>query len=259
MLHLYENPLSPYAQKIKIALHEKEVPFETSTPNLLGAAEPEFRERSPLRQVPTLVDGDLALHDSTIILEYIEERWPTPPLLPAAPAARARARMIEEVCDTQLEAAIWAITEIRFFRRATGDLGRGMLHAAARQIRGLHGYLERQLGAGPFFDGDAFGRADISVFPHIASGASFGIAPAAGSPLAGWFERAMSRASTQRCLASVAEVMTALPDLPGLVASGSISREYRDHRLEWMLRNGGAELVLDGVAKKTIRYSVEIS
>ena len=107
---IYEHPLSPYVQKVKIALGEKNVPFETRMPDILGGSDLEtFVALNPRLEVPTLVDGDEAIFDSTIIMEYVEERWPTPPLLPAAPAARARARMIEEVCDTYYEAINWGV------------------------------------------------------------------------------------------------------------------------------------------------------
>src|SRR5215510_12175618 len=101
MLTLYEHPLSPYAQKVKIALAEKGIAFESHVPDILGGSDREvFLTLNPRLEVPTLVDGDSAIFDSTIILEYVEERWPEPCLLPAAPVERARARMIEEVCDT---------------------------------------------------------------------------------------------------------------------------------------------------------------
>ena len=66
------------------------------------------------------MDGDAAIFDSTIILEYIEDRWPPPPLLPASPAERARVRMIEEVMDTHFEAINWAMGEINWFGAGRG-------------------------------------------------------------------------------------------------------------------------------------------
>src|SRR5262247_3755526 len=98
MIVLYEHPLSPYAQKVKIALREKGVEFEARMPDLLGGDDKEFQTANPRREVPALVDEQLAVFDSTIILEYAEDRWPDPPLLPAGAAARARVRMLEEVC-----------------------------------------------------------------------------------------------------------------------------------------------------------------
>src|SRR6185436_15901661 len=100
MVLLYEHPLSPYAQKVKIALNEKGVSYEARLPDLFSGSDAEFAAANPRMEVPALVDDATKVFDSTIILEYIEDRWPTPPLLPLTPAERARVRMIEEVCDT---------------------------------------------------------------------------------------------------------------------------------------------------------------
>jgi glutathione S-transferase/RNA polymerase-associated protein len=75
MITLYDHPLSPYAQKVKIALREKGLAFETAMPGGLGAggAQGDFVEASPRAEVPALVDGDVRVFDSTIILEYLDD------------------------------------------------------------------------------------------------------------------------------------------------------------------------------------------
>src|SRR4051812_36472432 len=121
---LYEAPGSPYAQKIKIALREKNIAFELEVPDSLGTGRTDgsFGIDNPRAEVPLLVDGPVRIFDSSIILEYIEERWPDPPLLPRDPAARAFARMTEEICDTHYEAVTWGFSEVMVFGRATGAL-----------------------------------------------------------------------------------------------------------------------------------------
>ena len=52
--------------------------------------------------------------------------------------------------------------------------------------------------------------------------------------------------------------MPAFEQVGALIESGSFVREYRDHRLEWMMRSGGRDIVLDGMTKKNVRFSVEI-
>jgi glutathione S-transferase len=257
---LYEHPLSPYVQKVKIALAEKGIAFETRMPDILGGSDAaEFARINPRMEVPTFVDGEHAIFDSTIILEYVEERWPEPPLLPATPPERARARMIEEVCDTYYEAINWAVMEIRAFQRATGDAADALLARAAEQTVGVQAWLGRHLGAHPFFGGAKFGWADCAVAPFVHASAQMGNVPAAGSPLVGWLDRISSRPSTTATFEAAAASMQGFEMLPGLVASGIFKREYRDHRLEWMLRSGGAEIVLDGIRKENIRFTREFS
>ena len=93
VVEVIEHPLSPYAQKVKIALAEKGVPFSARIPDAMGSgATPDAFRRANFRgEVPVLVVAGRTLFDSTIILEFIEDHWPDPPLLPADPFERARA------------------------------------------------------------------------------------------------------------------------------------------------------------------------
>jgi len=257
MLKLYEHPLSPYAQKVKIALYEKDVAFEATIPNLFGE-DAEFARVSPRREVPALVDGETAVFDSTIILEYVEDKWPSPPMLPPSPAERARVRMLEELCDTYYEAINWALAEIRYFRRATGETADRLTARAGEQIAGVHAWLERALGDWAWFNGESFGWGDLSVVPYVAGSAGFGFTPPAGSKLAAWVKRIQQRPSVARCLEEALAAMSGFEQVGGLVDSGVFLREYRDHRLEWMMRSGGRDIVLDGMQKKNIRFAVEL-
>jgi glutathione S-transferase/RNA polymerase-associated protein len=255
---LWEHPLSPYAQKVKIALAEKGVPFESRLPNFFGGDEA-FARTTPRLEVPTLVDDDVAVFDSTIILEYVEDRWPAPALLPGSPAERARVRMLEDVCDTYCEAVNWAIAEIRVFRRATGDLAERLLGRASEQTAGAHAWLDRQLGDRPWFNGASFGWGDLAVAPFVGAAAVWGNPPPPASRLAAWLERVQARPSVADTFAAAQASMTGFEALPQLVESGQFKREYRDHRLEWMLRSGAAEVVLEGMRRGTIRFSHELS
>ncbi len=258
MVLLYEHPLSPYAQKVKIALAEKGIEFECRLPNFMSGSDPEFEATSPRLEVPTLVDGDTRVFDSTIILEYLEDRWPAPALLPATPPDRARARMLEEMCDTYYEAINWAAMEIRVFRRATGELADRLLARGTAQVAGVNAWLERQLGDRQWFNGGSFGWGDVSVVPFVYGGAITGNPPA-GARLAAWLERARSRPSVAAALDAAARSMPGFEMIPQLIESGLFKREYRDHRLEWMLRSGGADVVLEGMRKGNIRFSTEIA
>lgn len=258
MVLLYEHPLSPYAQKVKIALNEKGVSYESRLPDLFSGGDAEFAAANPRLEVPALIDGETTLFDSTIILEYIEDRWPAPPLLPATPAERARVRTIEEVCDTYYEAVNWGVFEIRVFQRATGELAERMLARAAQQVAGVNAYLDRALGDGAYFNGETFGWGDLAAVPVVNAAAMSGHAPAPGSGLARWLDRVRARPSVAACFEAAMASFAGFEMLPQLVASGQFVREYRDHRLEWMLRSGGLEVVIAGMQKKNIRFSHEL-
>src|SRR5260370_42177541 len=111
VITLHDHPLPPYAQKVRISLREKRVPFEAALPGGLGAggAAGEFVAANPRAEVPALVDGETRVFDSTIILEYLEDRFPDPAMLPVGAAERARVRMIQAVMDTHYEAINWTL------------------------------------------------------------------------------------------------------------------------------------------------------
>ena len=257
MVTVYEHPLSPYAQKVKIALREKATAFEVAMPGGLGAggAAADFLAANPRAEVPVLVDGETAIFDSTIILEYIEDHWPTPPLLPATPAERARVRMIEEVMDTHFEAINWGMGEINWFRRATGELAETLKANAARQTQGFFTWLEGQLGGREWFNGEAFGWGDLCVAPYVGTAIGVGHPPAPGSVLATWVERCFARPSVAQTIQESRAFNQGDVNVADLVAKGLFKREYRDHRLEWMIKSGGLEVVIKGLEAGNIRFA----
>jgi glutathione S-transferase len=93
--------LSPYVRKVAVALTFKGVAYEQEVV-VPGMVPPGFSEISPLNKIPVLVDGDFVLPDSSVICEYLEEKFPSPPMLPAGVEARAQARFLEEYADTRL-------------------------------------------------------------------------------------------------------------------------------------------------------------
>jgi glutathione S-transferase len=254
---LYEHPLSSYAQKVKIALREKGLAFTVETPPALGSgkADGQFAATSPRNEVPALIDGDAHIFDSTIILEYLEDKFPSPPLLPRDPAQRANARMIEEVCDTLYEAINWGLSEIRWFKRAEGAQAEKMKETAARQTAELQAWLADRLGTSQWFNGESFGWADLSVAPYLNRSFHYGYGTPADSPLAQWRERIRARPSVAATFREFEAASERMGDAASRLASGAIRREYRDHRLEWMMKSGGLQVVLDGLAKHNIRFT----
>lgn len=258
MLKLYEHPFSPYVQKVKISLYEKKIPFEAQIPDAFSGAPTDYGRTNPRLEVPTLVDGEFAIFDSTVILDYLEDKWPEPAMLPASPRDRARVRMIEEVCDTYYEAINWGLMEIRVWKRASGVVAEQIADRAKHQTAGMIAWLERELGSAPYFNGASFGHGDLSVFPFLNGSVIWGNAPKAGSPLAAWLKRVEDRDSVRKTVEAARQFAASMDSLSSVIESGTFKRQYRDHRLEWMMRSGGVEVVLEGIRKGTIRFSEEI-
>ena len=258
---LYEHPLSPYAQKVKILLREKGLAFETRLPQGMGAggAAGEFVEANPRAEVPALVDGEVRVFDSTIILEYLEDAYPGEAMRPHGADERARVRMLEEVMDTHFEAITWGLSELAWFKRAEGAQAEAIRAAAARQLAGFYAWLERQLGHRSWFNGPAFGWGDLCAIPFVNGAVGQGHALPEGSRLADWHARANARPSVAQTVDDIRQWSRSagMGDVADLVAKGLFKREYRDHRLEWMIKSGGLEVVVKGLERDNIRFAPE--
>lgn len=257
LITLYEIPVSPYAQKVKLALLEKGLEFVAKIPNM-DAPEPAFLAASPRLEVPALVDDQVTLFDSSIILEYLEDRWPERPLLPKGAVERARVRVLEEVCDTLYDAVNWGVAEIMMFQRASGEQADKMLAVAREQVAGLNARLERELEGREWLNGASFGYADVVAYPFVSGAMALKNKPAAGSRLSAWVTAMRERPSAQRVRQDIIATLPQFANRPKEIADGHHRREYRDHRLDWMLRSGGIEIVLAGIRANNIRFSRDL-
>ena len=159
---LYSGPLSMFGAKAQIAFLEKGVdfnlvlvPFDFDT--LYTPKHPEVLRINPKQQVPVLVDGDLELFDSTQIFEYLEDRWPEPPLWPHEPQARARARQLELQSDEVYFPHVVRLMGLQ--AQLHEPPARAAIAAAQAFCRGMDERLrDREWLAGPY------GYADIAFY-----------------------------------------------------------------------------------------------
>jgi len=194
--------VSPYVRKVLASLALKGLPYEIDpiTPFFGGE---EFERLSPLRRIPVLVHGDLVLTDSTVICAWLDEEYPDRPLLPAAPADRARARWLEEYADTRMgDVFIWGLFYQKIVHPAVwgeaGDAAR-IERTLAEDAPALLDYLEGELPASGFLYGD-IGLADIAIASFFRNAAYAGFAPDPGRwPLTAAF---VERALAQPCFAA---------------------------------------------------------
>ena len=92
-LTCYSDPADHYSHRVRLVLAEKGVSVEIVDIES-GRCPPKLAEANPYGTVPTLVDRDLALYESSVVMEYLDERYPHPPLLPVYPVARANSRLL---------------------------------------------------------------------------------------------------------------------------------------------------------------------
>jgi len=154
--------------------------------------------------------------------------------------------------------------EVRAFGRATGARAGDLERAASEELGQWHRWLDAKLGERAWFNGERFGWGDLCVAPFVNGAAGSGFAPEAGSRLADWLARVNERPSVARAAQAALAVATGqgggngappLEAVRQLLEQGLFKREYRDHRLEWMIRNGALDIVSSGIEKSNIRFT----
>jgi glutathione S-transferase len=160
MFKLISATPSPYARKVRIALAEKNLPFElvTEVPWDSTTSLPKF---NPLEKLPVLIteDGE-TVYESHYILEWLEAKHPAPALVPEDVDGRLAARRLEVLCDGVCDAVV-----LTFFERQRGD-GRASPEWLARQRRKIDGgvaEIARIVGDREWAVGDRFGLGDIAA------------------------------------------------------------------------------------------------
>lgn len=189
MLTLYDAERCPFAARVRIALAEKGLEYE-AVPIDLDDRPAWLYAKNPAGKVPVLEEeGGLVLPESKVIMAYLEERYPEPPLLPSDPAERALARLRIERFDRLGDAYY--------------GLRRGEDGARERLERELAG-LDAELEAQPFLTGREYGLADIAYVPWILRArANLGVALEPYPALDAWLGRLAKRTAVAAELALV--------------------------------------------------------
>jgi maleylacetoacetate isomerase len=173
-MKLYGYFRSSAAFRVRIALNLKKLDYETAAIHLRrnDQTKPDYLAVNPQGLVPALEDGGRTLIQSLAIIEYLDETYPDPPLLPQQPVDRARARALAEIvaCDIQ------PINNLRVLRYLTHSLGQDEAAIATwynHWIDAGFQALERLLvgdgRTGAFCHGYAPGLADITLVPQVVN------------------------------------------------------------------------------------------
>ncbi|MGB7037455.1 MAG: glutathione S-transferase family protein [Xanthobacteraceae bacterium] len=232
MLELYHNINSVCAQKVRIALKEKGQQVTEHLLTLQGDQnDPAYMKLNPNGVVPTLVHDGNAITESSLILYYIDDVFPTPPLMPQTPAARHRVRLYNKLIDEYMHNACTILTFATAFRprflkmsreQWLAEINKAPLKRRAEYKRSVieHGldsefvadalgqhqkmisWMVDDLERGPYLAGESFSNADCAVIPYILRlellklGAMWQQAPG----VADWWERVRQRPSVKAAI-----------------------------------------------------------
>ena len=155
-MELWHAWVCPYCMRVRIALAEKGLSY-TEREVDLARKPPELLDVNPANGVPVVVDEGVAIPESLVILEYLEDRYPEPPLLPPDAAGRARARLLYERITAALGGHV-----VKLARGSDAEKA-----AAAEAVKAALAALEREAPADGFLAGP-FSIADVALAPFVA-------------------------------------------------------------------------------------------
>lgn len=200
MIKLYDFKSSPNCQRVKVVLAEKNLPYEIVPIDLRAKEQktPEYLKLNPYGKVPVLTDGDTVLYESCIINEYLEEKYPNPPLMPRDPAKRARARIMIDYGLAHLDGPY---QKLRMeLSKDPKEQNQQAIDDAKGELKKLLGRFEDEIGDQPYLMGD-FSLVDADLIPRFTRLEGFGVLPDPSLPRLGkYLERMKARPSVKAIL-----------------------------------------------------------
>ena len=168
VIKLYDFPMSPRVRKVRIVLEEKGLPYEKVNIDITKGEQktPEYLAINPYGKVPALQDGDTTVYESTIIMEYLNDTYPTPALLPQDPGQRAHARVLMHYADNPYESAIATLAgEIIFKPMQGGSPDETVVTQAKADFNTCIEKIGQHLGDKDYLLESGFSLADI---PYVS-------------------------------------------------------------------------------------------
>lgn len=193
-LACFSDPADHYSHRVRLALAEKSVAAHIIEVNA-GEAPGELLEANPYGEVPTLIDRDLALFEPTVLLEYLEERYPHPALLPSYPLLRANVRLLMHRIQRDWCSKVDLIVD---------PMQNESVRNQARQALSESLIAISPVFAGkPFFMSDEATLADCCLLPVLWRLPVLGIElPRSAKPLLDYMQRCFSRPAFQASLST---------------------------------------------------------
>ena len=197
VMSLFSSAICPQSHRVRMVLAEKGITVEIIDVDKNDKPE-DLIDLNPYNTVPTLVDRELVLYDPRAIMEYLDERFPHPPLMPVDPVSRARTRL-----------ALYRIEQDWYeLIPALESKGEKTSSKARRQLRDSLTASAEVFSAKPYFLSDEFSLIDASVVPILWRLSRFRVElPAQARPVLEYAERMFERQSFQQSLSDAEREM----------------------------------------------------
>lgn len=198
MIKLYDYPQCPFCRKVRVALTEKRLKYDKVSVDLRKKEQKkeEFLKLNPYGKVPVLIDNGTAIYESSVINEYLDEKYPDTPLMPSDPAERAGVRVLIDFCESRFHAPWFNIyLQITFKTEDTRD--KELIKRSKDELKEHLSRLNDELKGRDYLAG-AYSLADIAFTPRVAILDSLTIQiPTEFKNVVDWIERIKSRRSYQ--------------------------------------------------------------
>ena len=197
VINCYVKPNDIYSQQVRIVLAEKGIAFnikEVDTEEKLA----ELKQINPYGELPTLVDRDLVLYNSKVILEYLDERFPHPPLLPVYPILRAKARLTMERIEQD-----WYSKLKDADKSKSADVKESLLLELISEINEVSALFSES----PYFFNNEFSLLDCYLVPMFYKLEEMGIDldKSFAKPVVDYFKQISQRASIKSSVQDLEE------------------------------------------------------
>ena len=200
MIKLYDFKSSPNCQRVKVVLAEKKLPYEIVPIDLRKQEQktPEYLKLNPYGKVPVLTDNSTVLYESLIINEYIDEKYPNPPLMPKDPGKKARARILIDYGMAHFDAPY---QKLRMeLMKDPKEQSQPVIDGAKSDLKKLLQRFEDEIGDQQYLIGD-FSLVDANLIPRVTRLEGFGVLPDPLLPrLGNYLERMKARPSVKAIL-----------------------------------------------------------
>ncbi|OGW84107.1 MAG: hypothetical protein A3C47_06915 [Omnitrophica bacterium RIFCSPHIGHO2_02_FULL_51_18] len=196
MLKLYCFPRSGNSREVKIVLAEKNIPFEPIDvhANKEVKESPEFKKASPKGTVPAIVDEDTYLSEAFLINQYLDEKYPSPRLMPKDASEREVIKQFVAKIDKSMVLNIGLLV-IECILKSKEQQKENFKAKKRREVADAMKELDKQLEGKEYLFGD-FSLADVAVTPHIAALPILGSGiPRELKNMTAWFGRIQARPS----------------------------------------------------------------
>jgi len=193
MITLYQRTDCPFCWKVRIALAELGLEYQV-VESQLGEKHPEVSRLSPTGSVPVLVDGQTAVWESAVILEYLDSCYAPGRFFPGDPAEQARIRLLHAYSDKIVGPSLRALVFEKRSKPAQ-DWNREIIAQGEESWRDCLVAMEQKLDGNPWF-GEGYSAADCALAARCGVAEAYGVGVTAEFPgLQRWYEAVVSRPS----------------------------------------------------------------